>query len=273
MNTLNFDTLLIHSSAFSKLTTEPKAVKDKEAGLLSVTTKTHLKEIFLEEKYGRRKEINTKQMRKGTLQEEDAITLYCRLHKKMFNKNVIRFNNEFVTGEPDLVDNIDQTKITKGVDIKCSWSIFSFPFPDDKLDKSYEWQNQCYMFLTGAVEWITAHCLVNAPGHMITAEKLKALYQMRNEYGADIADDDPEYLLKCLDIEKNMIFDMGEFKKAEPNYDTTFQQFGYEWKFDIPLTERVIEFHTTRDKFMIESIPDYVKKARRYLNQCANGEF
>lgn len=270
---MNFDKLLIHSSAFSKLTTEPKSAADKAAGLLSVTTKTHLKEIFLEEKYHRRKEINTKQMRKGTLQEEEAISLYCLLHKKAFTKNVIRFTNDYLTGEPDLVDNADIKQITKGVDIKCSWSIFSFPFPDDKLEKSYEWQNQCYMDLTGAQEWITAFCLVNAPGHMITAEKIKALYQLRNEYGQDIADDDPEYLLKCLDIEKNMIFNMAEFKDAEPNYDTTFKQFGYEWNFDIPLKERVIEFHTVRDRFMIESIPTYVKNARGYLNQCAEGKY
>lgn len=270
---MNFDNYLIHASAFSKLTTQPQAKADKEAGLLSATTKTFLKEVFLEEKYQRRKEINTKQMRKGTLQEEDAITLLCRLHKKMYKKNEIRFNNNFITGEPDLVDNLVLELIKKGADTKCSWLIFTFPFPDEKLDKAYEWQNQCYMDLTGATDWITAHCLVNAPGHMITAEKMKALYQLRNEYGQEIADDDPDYLLKCLDIEKNMIFNMDEFKEKEPNYDTTFKQFGYEWKFDIPLKERVVEHTSTRDKYMIEEIPEFVNKGRKYLNQLARGEY
>lgn len=266
---MNFDNLLIHASAFSNLTTQPIGKTDRENGVLSATTKTFLKGLFLEQKYQRRKEINTKQMRKGTLQEEDAITLLCRLHKKMYKKNEIRFNNKYITGEPDLVDNLVLELIKKGADTKCSWSIFSFPFPDDKLDKAYEWQNQCYMDLTGATDWITAHCLVNAPGFMITAEKLKVFYQMQNECGGNLKDDEPEYILRCLDIEKNMIFNMDEFKEAEPNYDTTFKQFGYEWKFDIPLKERVVEHASIRDKYMIDEIPEFVTKSRRYLNELA----
>lgn len=265
-NIVTFDNYLFHSSAFSKLTTEPKLKVDKDAGNLSETTKTYLYEIYLEEKYKRRKQINTKQMRKGTLQEEEAITLYCRLHKNMFEKNTIRFTTKYTTGEPDIVDSKDVSKITKGVDIKCSWSIFSFPSALDKLDKAYEWQNQCYMDETGAQEWITAHCLVNALGYMITDEKRKVWYSLNMPDEAD-----EEYIMQCLEVEKNMIFDMGEFKKNEPQYDLTFDQYGFKWDYDIPLKERVFEFHTPRDKFMIESIPDYAIKGRKFLNGLAQG--
>lgn len=267
-NILNFDNYLFHASAFSKLTTEPKLKADKEAGNLSETTKTFLKEIFLEQKYQRRKILNTKHVRKGLTKEEEAITLICRLHKKMYVKNTIRFENDFTTGEPDILDNTDITKIKKGVDAKCAWSLFSFPFADDKLDKAYEWQNQVYMSQTGAEEWTTAHCLVNAPGYMITDEKRKLYYSLNMP-----EETDEEYIKGCLEVEKNMIFNMDEFKKAEPGYDLTFNQYGLKWDFDISLQERVFEFHTPRDKFMIESIPEYAAKGRRYLNGLIKGEF
>lgn len=265
---MNFNHVLIHASAYSKLTTQPKAVADKAAGLLSVTTKTALREIFIEEKYQRRKEITSKQMTKGLLQEEEAITLYCRVSKKLFAKNLIRIENDYITGEPDLTDNEDIMKTEKGVDIKCSWSIFSFPFPDDELSAAYKWQNQCYMFLTGAKFWATAFCLVNAPGHMIKDEKRKLYYSMNCP-----ADNDPEYLLKCVEIEKNMIFNMSEFIAAEENknFDFDWPVVYPEWTFDVPLTNRVIEFIVERDETLIQSIAPTVEKARAYLNGLADG--
>lgn len=276
---INFDNLLIHASAFSKLTTEPKTKADKDAGNISVTTKTHLKEIYLEEKYGRKKEINTKQMEKGILQEEEAITLYCRFKKIMYKRYEGEpLTNDYLIGTPDLLDTDDNAKILsllvkKGIDIKCSWSIFSFPFPDDKLDNVYEWQNQVYMVLTGADEWATAYCLVNAPDHLINDEKRKVFYKLNSpEQSDDPETPNPvytEYINKCIEIEKNMIFDMSEFKKANPYYDIDCP----EWTFDIPLEERVREFTSRRDKFMIEDMPLFVTKARKYLNGIENGEF
>lgn len=266
----NFNNYKVHSSAYSKLTTQPKAAADKAAGLLSATTKTFLKEIYLEEKYGRKKEISTKYTEKGLQQEEAGITLYCRFSKKLYKKNTVRVENDFITGEPDLVDNDDILKTLIGVDIKCSWSIFSFPFPDDELEKAYEWQNQNYMYLTGAIRWITAFCLVNAPAHLITDEKKKAFYKLN----CPVEDDENDavryakYIDQCIQIEKNMIFDMVEFKKDNPNYDLDIP--AEEWVYDIPLKERVIEFTTERDDHMIASIAPSVIKARQYLNSGCN---
>lgn len=266
MNLLNFDKLLIHASAFSKLTTEPKSAADKAAGKLSATTKEHLKELFIELKYDRKKEITSKQMEKGTVTEEEAITLYCRVHKRMFEKNTIRFTNEYITGEPDLIHH-EGEEITEGVDIKVCWSIFSFPFPDDKIQKAYEWQNQCYMALTGAKGWKTAHCLINTPANLITDEKRKAWYNFNCPEQGDERYE--RYVERCIEIEKICIVNMAEFKKTYPNFDLDCK----DWHYDIPLAERVFEFETRRDKFMIEDIPDYVTKARKYLNDIANGKF
>lgn len=263
---MKFDNYLVHASAFSKLMTEPKSAADKAAGNLSATTKQFLREIYVEHKYGRRKTICTKQMLKGTLQEEEAITLYCRVKKHIYCKNTARIENKFITGEPDLSDNEDIFKTKRGVDIKCSWSLFTFPFPDDKLDKSYEWQNLCYMCLSGAEEWATAFCLVNAPGFMILDEKKKLYYEM----GCP-ADDDPTYIEGCIEIEKNMIFNLKEFKAVPEN--KTIDLDCKDWHYDIPLNERVVEFPTIRDDFKIELIEPTVIKARKYLNGCSIGEF
>lgn len=264
MSTLNFDNYLIHASAYSKLLTQPKSAADKAAGLLSATTKTHLRENYIEEKYGRKKTVNTKQMEKGTVKEEEAITLYCKHTKKFFKKNELRLNNAFITGEPDILDNEDIMKTHKGVDIKCSWDVFTFPFPDDKLDPNYESQNQNYMFLIpSAQEWATAYCLVNAPGYQITDEKKKLYFRMSCP-----ADNDPHYLLACMEIEKNMIFNMADFRKEEPGFDLDILQYG-EWTFDIPDKNRVREFGSVRDQFFIADIPLNVNKARQYMNGLA----
>jgi len=236
--------------------------------VLSTTTKTYLREIFLEKKYGRRKEITTKQMVKGVENEEIGITVYSRWAKKLYYKNEVRLKNEYLTGEPDCSDNKDIMKTKKGVDIKLSWSIFTFPFPDDKLDKGYECQNQGYMNLTGADEWSTAFILVNAPGHLILDEKKRLQYKMNCSL------DEPEYIEKCIEIEKNYIFNIKEFKNEEPGFDMDCKEWTIKnpiW--DIPLNERVIEFNSYRDDEFINNIPQTVGKARKYMNQLASGIF
>lgn len=269
MSTLDFRNHLFHASAFSKLTTEPKAKVDKDAGNLSATTKTYLKEIFLEEKYGRRKQIFTKYTEKGILQEENGITVYCRATKNHYKKNEQRIDGQYITGLPDLSDNADIMKTERGVDIKCSWSIFSFPLPNDDLKKDYEWQNQCYMSnIPSAKEWVTAHCLVNAMGHQINSEKMKVYYMLNQP-----KDDDPRYVEACIEIEKNMIFCMDEFKEDEPNFDLDVDKWGITWNFDIPLKERVVEFVTPRSQMLIDSIPMYAEKGRSYLNECIAGNY
>ena len=67
--------------------TDPKEKAAKEAGELSKTAKTELKKIYIKEKYGREKDITTKQMQKGIEVEEESITLLSRVQKKMLYKN------------------------------------------------------------------------------------------------------------------------------------------------------------------------------------------
>ena len=50
----------IRASSVGYLMTEPVTKADKEAGLLSKTAQKHLLEVYIAEKYGRKKDIQTK---------------------------------------------------------------------------------------------------------------------------------------------------------------------------------------------------------------------
>ncbi len=155
---MNFNKTLIRSSSVGYLMTEPVTKADKEAGILSKTAKSHLIEIYIREKYGRTKDVQTKQMRKGVEVEEEAIDLLGEFLGRKLGKNTERFTNDFITGHPDVLDLTEAG--LKVWDVKSSYDLFTFlgNIPD-KLNSQYYWQLQSYMWLTGATESCIAYCL------------------------------------------------------------------------------------------------------------------
>jgi len=255
---MNFDNLLIRCSAIGKIMTEPRTNADKAAGKLSETTKTYLKELYRSIKYSRQKDFTSKEVEKGIQQEELAITLYSLHTKRMFKKNKERIGNEYLTGEPDLYIGQDIYNVEEGFDTKCSWSLWTFPDVADPLDTSYYWQNMGYIALTGAKKWTTVYCLVNAPAEQITAEKQKIWY------ATGMPDDSNDrYMERRREVEKNMIFDMKQFRDDNPNYDLDIK----DWCYDIPRAERIVEFPVLRDEAAIQKIYWMVGKARAYMNE------
>lgn len=249
---MSFDNLLFRCSSSSLLMTGAnKAVED------SVTTKTALRKIYKELKYSRKQEFESKHMTKGLAGEENAITVLSRYKKKHFKKNEERINNDFLTGEPDLYLGKSIQQADEGFDTKCSWSLWTFPEADEKLDVKYYWQNMCYMMLTGAKKWTTAYCLVNAPEGLITAEKQKVWYAM----GCP-DDSNAKYIERCISIEKNMIFDMPQFLIDNRAFNLDCK----DWVYDIPLSERVMLFETERDEKAIEALQVRINQCRAYMN-------
>ena len=183
---MNFNKTLIRSSSVGYLMTEPVTKADKEAGILSKTAKSHLIEIYIREKYGRTKDVQTKQMRKGVEVEEEAIDLLGEFLSRKLGKNTERFTNDFITGHPDVLDLTEAG--LKVWDVKSSYDLFTFlgNIPD-KLNSQYYWQLQSYMWLTGATESCIAYCLLNTP------------------FG--IIEQSPKYLLEAAKLELNMMFD------------------------------------------------------------------
>lgn len=236
---MNFDDTLFRASSFGYLMTEPKLKKDKEAGNLSETSKTHLIDVYVSKKYDRQTDIHNKYVQKGLMVEEDAITLYSRVKKQFYKKNEAHLKNEFIMGTPDLYEGKSIEDATLIIDIKSSFDIFTF-FRNHTKDVSdlYYYQLQCYMWLTGAQKSILAFCLVDTPEVILNGEKRKLLWQM-----GVATEDNPDFIEACAELDKLLTYP------------------------DIKMQERVIEYEILRNDEDIEIMKEKVNKARAYLNE------
>jgi hypothetical protein len=230
---MNWNETLIRASSVGYLMTEPVTKADKEAGVLSKTAQKHLIEVYISEKYGRKRDIQTKQMKKGIEAEQDSIDLLSMYLKLPFSKNEERFKNDFITGLPDII-NGDTV-----IDIKSSYDLWTFlgNIPD-KLDNLYYWQMQSYMWLTGTRKATIAYCLVNTPESIIQQEKFYLLKKMDV-----ISEESPEFIKEAMKVEFNMTFD------------------------DISINERILTFNVNRSEDDILRIENKVLKARTFLQE------
>jgi len=226
------------ASSVGDLLTDPQSKADKEAGLLSKTAKKHLLDVYIAEKYGRRKDIQTKQMRKGNEVEDEAIEFlgdYLGKPKNYYVKNTEKFTNDFIAGTPDVIDIENSTGII--YDVKSSYDLWTFMGNIlDKVDSLYYWQMQSYMWLTGATRAYVTFCLLDTPFGIIEQEKKSLLYKMNV-----ISEESPEYVKEAWKLEFNMTF------------------------ADVPTSERILFFPIDRNEDDILRIQAKVEKAREYL--------
>lgn len=229
-----------YCKAIDELTLQiPELEKNKDEIVLSETCKTYLIQSYVLSKYGRVREITTKQMVKGTITEEDAITLFSVLDGVLYNKNTERLKNRFISGTPDLYDGTELTNCTEIIDVKSCWDIFTFlsnvAEPENDM---YYWQIQGYMALTGAKIGTIAYCLVNTPDSIIEGEKYNLLRKM------DVAtEEDPNYKKELGLLMANRKFD------------------------DIPMQERLLTYSYQRNDDDIERMYRKVEKCREFLSQ------
>ena len=255
-------TVKFRCSSWGHLMPEPKLKADKEAGNLSEGAKTHCVDVFTSWYYKRREDTYSKYFEKGNAVEEDAITLVSVQTGIFFKKNETNLANQWITGTPDLFvgsEGIEKAEVIE--DTKSSWDIFTFQRTKAKGETDLNWwQMQGYMGLTGAKLARLRFCLVNATPDLITDEKRKLAYAMRVMQD----DSDPTYIERCAQIERNMIYDMGLFRKHNPNYD--FSLILADWNFDIPANERLHTIEIPRDEEAIQSGYRKVEKARIFIN-------
>lgn len=198
------------------------------------TAKKHLLDVYVKEKYGRDREIVNKFIDKGNAVEELSMTLYCRNVKTFYKKNEQRFENEFITGTPDI---ITEDKVV--IDLKSSWSIHTFfDVFTKKINPVYEYQLQSYMALTGCQQAKLVYALISTPLPLIQDE-IKRL----------------QWKMGAIDVDNNEAF------KAAAEYIETSMQYE-----DIPMQDRFVEFTIDRSEEIIESIYDHVKQSRSFLN-------
>jgi len=153
----------IRCSAIGNIMTEARSKSDP----LSKTCITYLEEWAKEQIYGRRKKVESKYMDKGIQMEDAAIEFVSIFYPEMplLIKNEKTFESAHIIGTPDLIleDAI--------IDIKCSWDCFTFPLFEQELpEKSYYWQLQGYMALTGTSKGAIIYCLMDTPIEIVEKE-------------------------------------------------------------------------------------------------------
>jgi len=88
-----------HPSTLGKLMTAPKLKSEQ----LSETAKSEIRRIAKEQFFGYSSTIVTKPMMKGKDWEHESIALVNQVRGTFYFKNKERFENEFLTGEPDII--------------------------------------------------------------------------------------------------------------------------------------------------------------------------
>lgn len=209
-------------------------VKDKiHIPNLSDTCKTHLCDIYTVVTTGRTSDIKTKYFEKGILMEEDNITLYSLFTNTYHKKNIVRINNDYLTGEMDIEDE------EKIIDIKTNWNVFTFNRVIARpIKPHYHWQLDGYMWLWDKQKGRLAYCLSNTPEKLIKMEEKRLLY--------DFIGTDEDYVAACQEL------------KFLHTYD------------DLPIERRVRVFDVDRDDNRIERVKSRIDECREFLNNIEN---
>ena len=202
---------------------------------------SYLKEMYVYHKYGKEAvggAERSKYTMKGKLVEDESIMMLSRIDSRTYKKNDLRFTNNYLTGEPDIIvtDNGQSVAI---IDIKSSYDFATLLANiGSQLNPLYKYQVQGYMALTGAEIAQVCYCLVNMPEEMINSEKKRIFYALNaaTEYSA-------EYVQQVSKLENNMTFD------------------------EVPLKERVVRFPVPYDEVLIQKVYKRIDQCREWLKE------
>lgn len=157
------------ASQIGKLMTTSRSKTDA----LSQTAKSYIDQLAKEDFFGYTSPIVNRYLDKGTNQELESIQLLNAVRFESFEKNTLRIENEFITGECDIVTN------ERIYDIKTSWSLDTFPeLPEDIDAKDYEWQGRAYMMLFNRFEFELVFCMVSTWDEFLTPYDDKTLHMV-----------------------------------------------------------------------------------------------
>lgn len=237
MSTIDWSLVKFRASSIHKLMTEPKSKEAKEKGELSETTKTYLKEVYIDTIWGLSRDLQNKFCDKGKMVEEDMITMLSRMDKRLYLKNEERIEDDWFSGIPDIIAGENLRKAEYLIDGKSSWSPWTFIAKmGEKLDPEWESQVKVYLHLCNCPAGEVSVCLLSTPDVLIMDEQRKAAYAMNA-----LTTESPEYLKVAEEIEKNSRFD------------------------HIPMEQRRLRFPVQSDPEFIEKAKAKIEKSRIYL--------
>lgn len=235
-------------------------IEKRDSNELSVGVQNFLKKLYRGVDWKREPlDITSKYMEKGNSEEQASITLLSLETKTFFKKNEERLSNEWVTGLPDIFIGESIYTAQKGWDVKTSWDWTTLPYKGDKVEKDYEYQAHCYMFLSGAKEWTISHCLVNISAEMLDDEKRKLTYKIKS---LD-PESDPEYIERAKKLEINFIYDYNKFVSDYPHYPLLHTK--EEWVYDVERSKRLVSYLIPRDEKVIADIKKRVEQCRLFI--------
>ena len=157
------------ASQIGKLMTTSRTKGDA----LSQTAKSYIDQLAKEHFYGYESPIVNRYLDKGINQELESIQLLNSVRFENFEKNTERIENEWLTGECDILTN------EKIIDIKTSWSLDTFPeLPEDIDSKDYEWQGRAYMMLYEKHEFELIYCMVSTWDEFLTQYDDKTIHKV-----------------------------------------------------------------------------------------------
>jgi len=256
---MNANEILFRCSALGYLMVDPKDKKQN----ISETTKTHLVDVFVSNKYNRFTEIKGKQLSKGNDCEEDSITVVSLITKKFFKKNEEHLSNKYIKGTPDLYEGSDIHKAEVVRDTKSAWDIYTFNRAKAKgVNDMYYWQGMGYMALTGAKKCFIDYCLNNTPYYLV----IKELYHE----GFNHDQNTPAWVE--LQIIANHVYDKKTFDdyihKRGVNINTDeYSKAVYAGFVEVPLEERHFSFEFDRNDSEIELLYQRIRNCREYMNE------
>lgn len=147
----------IRCSSLGKIMTRPRSKSE----VLSKTAQSYIRDLAKQDFYGYETQLENKYLSKGIEMEDESIRLYNSVFFTDYTKNRVRLENDFITGEADIVAN-------QIIDIKSSWSLDTFPaLPEDADVKDYEHQVRGYMWLYDKPFAEVAFCLVDTPDDIL----------------------------------------------------------------------------------------------------------
>lgn len=202
---------------------------------------SYLKEMYVYHKYGKEAvggAERSKYTMKGKLVEDESIMMLSRIDSRTYKKNDLRFTNNYLTGEPDIIVTENGQSIAV-IDIKSSYDFATLLSNiGSPLNSLYKYQVQGYMALTGATVAQVCYCLVNMPQEMINSEKKRLFYALNAA-----TEDSPEYVKQVSKLENNMTFD------------------------EIPINERVVRFTEEYDEQLINKVYKRIDQCRNWLKE------
>jgi hypothetical protein len=194
--------------------------------------KAYCQQWLKEQLYNRSISFSSKYTEKGIECEQSGIDLLAEMmNYGMIAKNEQHFENDYITGMPDIIlsDIVE--------DIKCPWAFSTFPlFAKELPTDAYYWQMQGYMDLVGHTKAAVNYCLIDAPEYLIDRE--------------------------ARTVSLKAGFDEVEIEL----YDQVYAKMTYG---DVDKSLRFKRFELTRDDVAINAIYTQVKLCREYIQSIA----